>query len=71
MPKKFTSENSKVVEARARKADAKQAEHDRVEKAKEDAKWADDDKSALKKQQRKVGFFVVFQSLFIQCSFLG
>lgn len=68
MPKKFTGENSKAVEARARKANVKNEvnlvnvkpltfyfqERARVEKAKEDAYWQDDDKHAAKKMQRKV-----------------
>lgn len=57
MPKKFTNEHTKVNEARARKSAAKQEEKDRVEKAKEDAYWEDDDKTAQKKQQRKVSVF--------------
>ena len=54
MPKKFVGENSKAVEARARKsaiADEKKAV---ASAAAEDERWADDDKQANKKQQRKV-----------------
>lgn len=54
MPKKFQGENTKAVAARARKADAKATERARQEQEKEDAHWADDDKQAAKKQQRKV-----------------
>ncbi|PAV73862.1 hypothetical protein WR25_16051 [Diploscapter pachys] len=53
MPKKFTNENSKVIASRERKAAVKQAEHDKKQKAAEDAYWADDDKLANRKLQRK------------------
>lgn len=53
MPKKFKGENSKAVEARARKDAAKVAEDEKKKQAEEDALWADDDKHVAKKQQRK------------------
>lgn len=42
-----------LVAARARKAEVKQVETVKKQKAKEDALWADDDKQLQKKQQRK------------------
>src|SRR5689334_13959471 len=53
MPKKFVGENNKAAAARARKEAVKADKIEKVEKAKEDAYWADDDKNVLKKQQRK------------------
>jgi len=53
MPKKFKGENSKAVEAKARKAAVHNAEKERLEREKEDALWADDDKHNARKQQRK------------------
>ena len=67
MPKKFVGENSKSADAKARKNEAKNevSIHDhsynlwtfqqrvKVEKDKDDALWEDDDKHAMKKQQRK------------------
>ncbi|KAI1719332.1 coiled-coil domain-containing protein [Ditylenchus destructor] len=53
MPKKFVGENSKATVARARKEAAKTEQFEKVEKAKEDAYWADDDKQIQRKQQRK------------------
>lgn len=53
MPKKFKGENSKAVEARARKATQKDEEELRKQKQLEDEYWKDDDKHALKKLQRK------------------
>lgn len=53
MPKKFQTENTKAVQARTRKAEAKAAEKARMEKEKEDAAWEDNDKHIAKKQQRK------------------
>ncbi|KAE9552832.1 hypothetical protein FO519_003945 [Halicephalobus sp. NKZ332] len=53
MPKKFTGENSKAVEARARKAEVKHKQAEEKQKAREDAYWADDDKLIAKKQARK------------------
>lgn len=53
MPKKGPrGENSKAVEARARKEDKKNEEKEKKEKAEEDAAWRDDDKMVLKKQSR-------------------
>ena len=54
MPKKFKGENSKAVEARARKESAKQQEELKKQKAVDDAYWADDDKHVNAKAQRKV-----------------
>lgn len=54
MPKKFATENTKAVAARERKKTAKELENEKKEKALEDAKWKDDDKQVLKKQQKKV-----------------
>ncbi|PIK33897.1 putative coiled-coil domain-containing protein [Apostichopus japonicus] len=53
MPKKFPTENTKAVQARARKADAKAAEKAKSDKEKEDAAWRDDNRQLAKKQQRK------------------
>ncbi|XP_026480968.1 coiled-coil domain-containing protein 124 [Ctenocephalides felis] len=53
MPKKFAGENNKAVEARARKAAAKEAENAKKQKAAEDKEWEDNDKQIVKKQQRK------------------
>ncbi|XP_041361080.1 coiled-coil domain-containing protein 124-like [Gigantopelta aegis] len=53
MPKKFKGENSKAVEARARKDAQKIAEQERIQKEKEDALWVDEDKHVARKQQRK------------------
>jgi len=55
MPKKFRGENSKAVEARARKAAQKEAENERQQRQLEDEFWKEDDKNVLKKLQRKVG----------------
>jgi len=53
MPKKGArGENSKAVEARARKEEKKNEEKDRKAKAEEDALWEDNDKMVLKKQNR-------------------
>ncbi len=54
MPKKFKGENSKAVEARARKAAAKAAVDEAKQRAAEDEYWRDDDKHVAKKQARKV-----------------
>ncbi|XP_033749935.1 coiled-coil domain-containing protein 124-like isoform X1 [Pecten maximus] len=53
MPKKFKGENSKAVEAKARKAAVQHAEKEKREQALEDAYWKDDDKHNAKKTQRK------------------
>ena len=50
MPKKFAGENSKAVAAKAKKSEKAEAEKLKKDKEIEDAKWADDDKSAKKKQ---------------------
>ncbi len=52
MPKK--GENSKAVEARARKNDAAKAVKEKKEKDAEDASWEDNDKNLAKKQNKKV-----------------
>ena len=55
MPKNSSwGQNTKAVEAKARKAEALKAEQERKQKQMEDAYWADDDKSLAKKQNRKV-----------------
>lgn len=54
MPKKFKGENSKAVEAKARKAAVVNAAAEAKQKAVEDALWTDDDKHVAKKAQRKV-----------------
>lgn len=54
MPKKFKGENSKAVEAKARKAAVVHAAADAKQKAAEDALWEDDDKQNARKAQRKV-----------------
>jgi len=54
MPKKFRGENSKAVEARARKQAQKDAESERKQKQLDDEYWQEDDKNVLKKLQRKV-----------------
>merc|ERR1719260_382745 len=53
MPKKMSGENSKAVAARERKNEKASAQKAVKEKAMEDAKWADDDKSLAKKQSKK------------------
>lgn len=54
MPKKGArGENTKAVEARARKDEKKQEEKDKKQKAEEDAFWEDNDKMVLKKQSRQ------------------
>ncbi|XP_055587976.1 coiled-coil domain-containing protein 124 [Uranotaenia lowii] len=52
MPKKMGI-NSKAVEARERKAEAKKVASDKAAKAAEDALWADDDKQLAKKKKQK------------------
>jgi len=54
MPKKFRGENSKAVEARARRAAQKDAETERKQQQLEDEFWKEDDKNVLKKLHRKV-----------------
>ncbi|XP_054756246.1 coiled-coil domain-containing protein 124-like [Lytechinus pictus] len=55
MPKKMKGENSKAVDARARKAEAKAVAASQKEKEVEDAYWKDDDKHVNRKMQRKAG----------------
>ncbi|XP_055615777.1 coiled-coil domain-containing protein 124 [Toxorhynchites rutilus septentrionalis] len=52
MPKKMGI-NSKAVEARERKAEAKKIANDKAAKAAEDALWADEDKQLAKKKKQK------------------
>nr|XP_029722773.1 coiled-coil domain-containing protein 124 [Aedes albopictus] len=52
MPKKMGI-NSKAVEARERKAEAKKVATEKAAKAAEDALWADDDKLLAKKKKQK------------------
>uniref|UniRef100_A0A1Q3FBK1 Putative coiled-coil domain-containing protein n=1 Tax=Culex tarsalis TaxID=7177 RepID=A0A1Q3FBK1_CULTA len=52
MPKKMGI-NSKAVEARERKADAKKVATEKAAKAAEDALWKDDDKQLAKKKKQK------------------
>lgn len=54
MPKKFASENSKAVAAKARKAAAQEEQVLKKQKEVEDEYWKDDDKNLAKKQARKV-----------------
>lgn len=53
MPKKFTGENSKAAEARARKDAVRKEETAKKLKEAEDKLWEDNDKHLLRKQQRK------------------
>ena len=53
MPKKFAGMNSKAVAAKARKNEKADAERAKKEQAEEDAYWADDDRGAQKKKERK------------------
>jgi len=59
MPKKFVGENSKATVAKARKEAQKSEQREKDAREKEDRYWADDDKNAVKKQQRKVIFLRV------------
>uniref|UniRef100_A0A182QWW3 HMG box domain-containing protein n=1 Tax=Anopheles farauti TaxID=69004 RepID=A0A182QWW3_9DIPT len=52
MPKKMGI-NSKAVEARERKAEAKKVANEKAAKAAEDALWVDDDKQLAKKKKQK------------------
>ena len=65
MPKKFRGENSKAVEARARKVAQKEAENERKQRELEDEFWKEDDKNVLKKLQRKVNCW--FLSIILHC----
>jgi uncharacterized membrane protein len=58
MPK-GKGENSKAVEAKARKAEAAKSLKDKKDKAAEDASWEDDDKNLAKKQNRKVYYSII------------
>ncbi|KAF1566895.1 UNVERIFIED_CONTAM: hypothetical protein FQV16_0000187, partial [Eudyptes robustus] len=53
MPKKFTGANQKSVVAKAKKNEVREVERAKELKAKEDAKWMEDDAKVLKKLQRK------------------
>jgi len=53
MPKKFVGQNSKAVEATARKNATRDAKKAEEERAAEDALWADDNKHVKKKEERK------------------
>lgn len=59
MPKKFKGENSKAVEARARKSAQKDEEEQKKQRHLEEEFWKEDDKHVLKKLQRKVSDFCV------------
>lgn len=52
MPKKIST-NSKAVEARERKADAKKSATEKAVKDAEDRLWQDDDKNLAKKKSKK------------------
>lgn len=52
MPKKIST-NSKAVEARERKADAKKSATEKAAKDAEDRLWQDDDKNLAKKKSKK------------------
>lgn len=52
MPKKIST-NSKAVEARERKADAKKSATEKAAKDAEDRIWQDDDKNLAKKKTKK------------------
>lgn len=79
MPKKFHGENTKAATARAAKAARAavryllflhsdritlQEEKERTERAKEDAKWVDDNKHVLRKQQRKANLCMSLTPLY-------
>ena len=53
MPKKFTGENTKSAQARARKDAVRKDEQERKLKEAEDKLWEDNDKHVLRKQERK------------------
>ncbi|XP_051950284.1 coiled-coil domain-containing protein 124-like [Xyrauchen texanus] len=53
MPKKFQGENTKSATAKARKADAKATADAHKQKELEDARWEDNDKHVIKKEQRR------------------
>lgn len=52
MPKKIST-NTKAVEARERKADAKKSANEKAQKDAEDRLWQDDDRNLAKKKQKK------------------
>ena len=54
MPKKFKGENSKAVQAKARKEVVRLEEKERKQKEVDDEYWRDDDKHSVNKQNRKV-----------------
>lgn len=58
MPKKFTGQNIKAVEARERKENIKNEKKLKEAITKEDAYWEDNDKQVQRKLQRKVSFFI-------------
>ena len=70
MPKKFAGENSKAVAAKAKKSEKAEAEKLKKDKEIEDAKWADDDKSA-KKKQVNVKTYMVYIILALSIQFLA
>ena len=70
MPKKFAGENSKAVAAKAKKSEKAEAEKLKKDKEIEDAKWADDDKSA-KKKQVNVKTYLVYIILTLSIQFLA
>ena len=65
MPKKFAGENSKAVAAKAKKSEKAEAEKLKKDKEIEDAKWADDDKSAKKKQVNVKTYLVYIRPQFL------
>ena len=60
MPKKFHGENSKAVEARARKNAVETEKRLKKEKEEEDKLWEDNDKHILRKEERKVNQNTLF-----------
>ena len=54
MPKKFKGENSKAVEAKARREAQRKEVADKKQKDLEDEFWKDDDKHVARKSMRKV-----------------
>ena len=53
MPKKFSGENTKSAQAKARKDAVRVAAEDKKLKEEEDKLWEDNDKYVLRKQERK------------------
>ena len=68
MPKKFAGENSKAVAAKAKKSEKAEAEKLKKDKEIEDAKWADDDKSAKKKQVNVKTYLVYIRGMILTLS---